>query len=405
MNNQLEFLMTLFNKGDNVFFKWKNDPNWSVEYVSSNVENLLGYTQEQFISHQINYEDIIHDDDLDCIIQEVDLNVTHKSDSFKHLPYRIYTKDKKIKWIMDTTVLVYDKDNNVTHFIGYLSDITLSMNYQDELKKTIDEKTKSLKILNDKLKKQVQQEVSKSKIKDNLLFQQSKMAMMGEMLGNIAHQWKQPLSTISFAATGIQLNKELGLLDDELLNKSLNSIVESSSFLSNTVDDFRNFLKPNHKKEKFTIKSIIEKTLLLIVGTLETNNVKVYQNISDFEIYGIKGELTQVLLNIINNAKDIVIENNQNNERFIFIDTISTDDKFIITIKDDGGGIPQDIIDKVFEQYFTTKTIEGTGIGLHMSSEIIKTHFNGKLQVENRNYNFNGKNYTGAIFEISIPKI
>jgi len=405
MDDQLELLMTLFNKGDNVFFKWKNDPNWSVEYVSSNVENLLGYTQEEFISNKIKYGDIIYSNDLECIIQEVDLNVNHKSDSFKHLPYRVYTKDKKIKWIMDTTVLVYDKDNSVTHFIGYLSDITLSMNYQDELKKTIDEKTKSLKILNDKLKKQVKLEVSKSKIKDNLLFQQSKMAMMGEMLGNIAHQWKQPLSTISFAATGIQLNKDLGLLDDEMLNKSLDSIVQSSSFLSNTVDDFRNFLKPNHEKEKFSIRSIIEKTLLLTVATLETNNVKVYQNISDFEIDGIKGELTQVLLNIINNAKDVVIENNQNDERFIFIDTITIDDMFIIKIKDNGGGIPSDIIDKIFEQYFTTKAIEGTGIGLHMSNEIIKKHFSGELKVENRNYNFNGENYTGAVFEIVIPKI
>ncbi len=244
------------------------------------------------------------------------------------------------------------------------------------------------------------------KDKEQILFQQSKMASMGEMLENIAHQWRQPLSIISTSASGLQAQKEFNQLDDKFLDSSLCTIVESTQHLSKTIDDFRNFFKPDKEKINFLLGDALEKSLNIVNSKFKNRSIKIEKNIVKILLKGFENELVQVIMNILNNAKDI-LEDKDINDRFIIINSYEEDKVYaVLTIQDSGGGIKNDILGKVFEPYFTTKhQKQGTGIGLYMSEEIISKHMHGKLTVENRTFNHNGKQYTGALFKIYIPLV
>ena len=241
--------------------------------------------------------------------------------------------------------------------------------------------------------------------KDKLLYQQSKMAAMGEMIGNIAHQWRQPLSAISTAASGMKIQKEFGNLSDKIFFETTDKIVEITQHLSKTIDDFRNFFKTDKEKAKFNLKSVIEKDLVLLEAIFKNNDILLIKELDDnIVIDGYENELTQALLNIVNNAKDIVKEKPLSEDKFIFINTFLEGDNAIVSIKDNGGGIPDDIIDKIFEPYFTTKhQSQGTGIGLYMTRQIIVDNMHGSIEVENDSYEYNGKEYKGAKFTITLP--
>ena len=272
-----------------------------------------------------------------------------------------------------------------------------------DLEKKVEEKTYELKLLNENLEKEIEDEVEQNRQKDNMLFQQSKMASMGEMMENIAHQWRQPLSFISTSASGIKLHKEFNTLSDELLDEAIENIMNSTQFLSNTIDDFRDFYKTDKVKSKFNVKEILEKTLKLTSSRFTNRAIKVIKDIDEIFIFGFENELIQVLVNILNNARD-EIEKLPNDERFIFVTLKQKEDKVIISVKDNAGGVNEKIINRVFEPYFTTKSDEkGTGIGLYMSNEIITKHFNGKIYVQNEVFIHQQKEYKGANFVIEVP--
>ena len=272
-----------------------------------------------------------------------------------------------------------------------------------DLEKKVEEKTYELKLLNENLEKEIEDEVEQNRQKDNMLFQQSKMASMGEMMENIAHQWRQPLSFISTSASGIKLHKEFNTLSDELLDEAIENIMNSTQFLSNTIDDFRDFYKTDKVKSKFNVKEILEKTLKLTSSRFTNRAIKVIKDIDEIFIFGFENELIQVLVNILNNARD-ELEKLPNDERFIFVTLKQKEDKVIISVKDNAGGVNEKIINRVFEPYFTTKSDEkGTGIGLYMSNEIITKHFNGKIYVQNEVFIHQQKEYKGANFLIEVP--
>ena len=262
---------------------------------------------------------------------------------------------------------------------------------------------KELILQNKELETKVELEVKKRKEQEKVIYQYSKMATMGEMLTNITHQWKQPLSAISVNASGLQFQKELNKLSDESFEEGMDRIIDSTIYLSQTIDDFHNFLKPDHKISTFNLKDCIKKSIELIIPILNKNKIVEFINLNDIKVDGIKGEFIQVILNLLNNAKDVLIQNNPKNERFIFIDSIINDDKIILSFKDNGGGISQENFDNIFKQYFTTKDTQGSGIGLYMSREIIEKHMNGKLSVQNVEFNHNDKIYKGAQFNIELP--
>lgn len=233
--------------------------------------------------------------------------------------------------------------------------------------------------------------------KDEIMISQSRNAAMGEMLNMIAHQWRQPLNTISMTANNILIEQELECLDDENLVEYINSIVKESSELSEIIDNFRNYFSPTKEKEEIAITTIIEETIGIINSNLKDNNIElIIQNKSDSTIYTHKQELMQVLLNLINNSKDAFISN-EKEKRVIIISTKNENENIIIDLCDNAGGINSNIINEIFNPYFTTKNdLNGTGLGLYMCKIVIEKYMNGKLSVENMK--------DGVCFTIAIPK-
>lgn len=237
--------------------------------------------------------------------------------------------------------------------------------------------------------------------KQAILYQQSKMAAMGEMIGNIAHQWRQPLSIITTATSGMVLQKQMGVLTDEFFFEASNRINASSQYLSQTIDDFRNFFIPNKEKSKVNLIEIFKKTLDLISAQFSSKDIKIIKNIEGVEFESYENELIQALINILNNSRDELIK--KDGERFIFVDAFEKDNFINIIIKDNAGGVIKENLNKIFEPYFTTKyKSQGTGIGLYMTEEIITKHLNGTICVENVEFTYNEKEYFGAEFTIRI---
>jgi signal transduction histidine kinase len=255
---------------------------------------------------------------------------------------------------------------------------------------------KELKELNEHLETRVQKEISKNREKDELLVAQSRQAAMGEMISMIAHQWRQPITVIALIAQNIQLDIDLDEFDSNLLEQRLDEIVEQTHFLSHTIDDFRNFLKPNESPDSALISTILDGALSIIEKSLSNHNIEVeksYQN--DSLIYSFSNEIIQVLLNILNNAKDI-IQTKQITDGKIVVTSDSDKNHAYLTIKDNGGGIPDDVLPKIFEPYFSTKEEKGgTGLGLYMSHMIVEKHLKGMLTAKNSGH--------GAIFTVILP--
>jgi signal transduction histidine kinase len=262
------------------------------------------------------------------------------------------------------------------------------------------------KLIERKLKKhkiEIQKYIDENTQQQHILFQQSKMAAMGEMLGNIAHQWRQPLSVITTAATGMRLQKELDMLDDEIFEESIDNIKNSALHLSKTIDDFRNFFKIDKIESDFHIDDTFKKVFKLTDGQFSHNDIICINNIEKVEIFGLENELIQALINILNNSKDALMEIQKSTPRIIFIDAYKENKKLIIKVKDNAGGIKEDLIDKVCEPYFTTKhQSQGTGIGLYMTSEIIKKHMNGSFKIDNVDIEYDNKSYKGLETTIEV---
>ncbi|MAD41822.1 MAG: hypothetical protein CL623_05470 [Arcobacter sp.] len=269
---------------------------------------------------------------------------------------------------------VLDEDNEIVNFIAVKQDIT------------------HRKLL----------ELEKEE-RDRLFFQQSKMAAMGEMLGNIAHQWRQPLSVISTIATGSKIQKDMNVLSDTDFKKAMDSINETVQYLSETIEDFRSFFdNKNNKEKEFLLSRTIDKALNIVSSQFVSKDIEIIKNLSEITILSSENEFIQVLLNILNNSKDALLKK-ENERKLIFIDAYINNNNIIIEIKDNAGGINEEIIDRIFEPYFTTKhQSQGTGIGLYMSQDIITKHLNGILSVVNDEYIYENTRYKGAKFCIEF---
>jgi len=229
--------------------------------------------------------------------------------------------------------------------------------------------------------------------KEKLLIHKEKLASMGEMINNIAHQWRQPLTHLSY----INMNLQMASYDKKLSKEYLEEKIEESNkqleFMSNTIDSFRDFYKPQKEKENFYISKAVNQSVEIMSVLLEKENIKIEVDIrKDKEVYAYENEYSQVVLNLITNAKDVLVQREIENGKIkIIIDSYF--DKSYVTVCDNAGGIKKSYIDKVFEPYFTTKD-RGSGIGLYMSKTIINSHFEGELRVENKK--------EGACFTIEV---
>ena len=220
--------------------------------------------------------------------------------------------------------------------------------------------------------------------KDHLLMYQSRLAAMGEMIGNIAHQWRQPLNTLGLAVQDLSLSYELGEFTKELLDSRVDKAMEVINHMSRTIDDFRNFFRPDKQQEPFRVSRVIDNTLSLIGGSFRSLHIRVeVETGTDPVVIGYPNEFSQVLLTILNNARDALSERAPD-EPVIRIALHEEQGVTIVTIRDNAGGIPEQILDKIFDPYFTTKGPEqGTGLGLFMAKTIIESNMGGRLTVAN----------------------
>ncbi|PLY09172.1 MAG: histidine kinase [Arcobacter sp.] len=250
---------------------------------------------------------------------------------------------------------------------------------------------------------EIEEFVKENNHQRDVLAHQSKMSAMGEMIGNIAHQWRQPLSVITTAASGVKLNKELGISNDTDIDTSMDVIVEQSMYLSHIIEDFKDFLKDNKEKTCFKIERVVEKAINLAYGQFENSGIRIIKNIDEIEMQSAENQFVQALINIFKNASDEFEKINEKDKLLIICAKIKNSEIYF-TIQDNAGGIPEDILPRIFEPYFTTKhQYQGTGMGLFMSEEIFTKVMNGKITVSNEVFKYEGKDYKGAKFEIILP--
>ncbi|WP_417326443.1 sensor histidine kinase [Halarcobacter sp.] len=254
---------------------------------------------------------------------------------------------------------------------------------------------KELKQLNEKLEQRVQEELSKRKENESLLIQQSRSAALGEMISNIAHQWRQPLNAVSLIIQNLDFLYKSKNLSDEQMEKSVKKVALLVSSMSQTIDDFRNFFKPEKVRHSFNINETVKKALRIIDASFNNLNIKIDFKAHDNEniAYGYENEYSQVIVNILTNSKDSFIEKDIENP-LIKIELIKDENSINLILKDNAGGIPKEIFPKIFDPYFSTKE-NGTGIGLYMSKMIIEKSMDGNLSAENID--------DGLKFIISVP--
>ena len=429
-----DFLITnidKYNNDYNIVEKFKKASLKGWEYAYNNIEKSVDIIFEKYNTQNLSKEELIFEaNELKKLSY---LNISRLGDMKQEKVQRIYDLYNVMGYINSEfkidNFIGYDKKSRLEkwlylkfeeHFglsllwkilliifiiIGifvYRQYFIIKLNKR--LKNLVNIKTNRLKIMNKKLAIRIKKELDKHQEKDRILAQQQKMVAMGQMIENIAHQWRQPLSVISTSASGLKLKKQLNILEDEELIKSIDKIVDTAKYLSDTIDDFRYFFKPQKDKTKFSLAKNIEKSLSFLEATLKENSIKVEFEYEDIDIIAYETELIQVFINIINNSKDAFIEK-KIEDRVIFISIKKFPNRILIEIKDNAGGVEEDILDKVFEPYFTTKhQYNGTGIGLYMSNQIIKTHLNGDIFMKNCSFKYKNIEQKGVITTIVLPK-
>ena len=322
--------------------------------------NLSGYSKDELIGkpHSI----LRHEDMSKEIFYE--LWETIKSGNIWKGEVKNLKKDGGFYWVFATISPNLDKNGNIIGYAAIRQDITS--------------------------KKEVANQ-------QDLLIEQSKAAAMGEMIAMLAHQWRQPLQATAMLIQQLTLEKMIdGTISDETLEKVTSGTQKQIDYMSKTIDDFRDFFKPDKHKDKIRVARLIEKARELIAYTLRVDNIELIIDIKDdIEISVHVNEIVQVLINLVKNASDILIEKNIDSKK-ILVTSFVQDENIIIQVKDNAGGVPDSIIGHIFDAYFSTKKNKnGTGLGLYMSKNIIENHGRGLLSVRNEN--------GGAVFKITLP--
>lgn len=236
----------------------------------------------------------------------------------------------------------------------------------------------------DNLELRIQQEIAERTKQEQLLIQQSKLAAMGNMIGNIAHQWRQPLGEINAILMHIGVRHSFKDFSEEFLTQKINECNKITSYMSNTISDFQNFFKPSKDKEIFEINDACKRASAILHASLKYHLITFhFEESSESKVLGYPNEFAQALLNILSNAKDVLIDR-QIQDPFIRMSVRHGEKYSLINIEDNGGGIAPEYLERIFEPYFTTKHAkQGTGIGLYMTKMIIENNMNGIIVVKN----------------------
>ena len=387
----------------------KTDINGIITFVNDEFCKISGYSYDELIGQ--NHNIVRHPEVSNSNFESLWKTILSKK-PFKATVKNL-SKDGSTVYLNTTITPILDKDKNIIEFIAIRYDVTSEVELKKELElkekeleqlnlnleQKVKEQTKQLKELNKTLEQRVQEEIIKNEEKQKLLFWQSRMASLGQMLGNIAHQWRQPLTELSL--TLFNMKKASSKNNEKKVEELYKESKALISNMSSTIEDFTNFFNPQKEKKSFEIKDAINEALIILRKVIEIENIHIKIDVPiDYKVVGVLNELSQVIINLIQNSKDAFILNNiQNKEITIILKEEQLLDKkySLLEISDNAGGISKENIDKIFEPYFTTKhKSQGTGLGLFMSKMIIEKSLDGTIK---------HKNITeGSTFTISIPK-
>jgi PAS domain S-box-containing protein len=365
LTKELRNVELLTDFGRIVVFRWLNDEKLTVKFVSNSI-NTYGYNASDFTNGNIEYFNLVHKDDITNLKMVLKKAIENDVDSFTNI-HRVIDNSKNIKWVYNRTILIKDDFGKVTSLYGYLNDIT------------------KMKLNEEELKQRVEIEVANNLKKDRLLVQQNKLASMGEMLGNISHQWRQPLNNINLLLYFIRDNFNNFTKDE--LHDSIQSAKVQIDYMSQTIDDFRNFYQPTKDKKVFDIKDSIIKSSKITQSLFKRNDIILEITGDDINIDSYENEFEQVIVNILNNANDakLVKAKEIDFKAKVLINIYKKDNFIIISISNNCGNAKPTVLDKMFEPYFTTKfEDQGTGIGLYMTKTIIEKNMNGTIDAFNK---------------------
>ena len=377
---------------------WIGDDG-SFRYISPSCETVCGYTTDEFFADPQLMTRIIHPDDLHLYVGHVHhISELGTPESFD---YRIRTRDGHYRWISHVCRTVYDEAGQALGQRASNRDITDRKNAEESLQgqaavlerevadrqaaqEELADKQHQLEMLNQSLENRIKGSLAEMRQKDRMLIQQGRLAAMGEMIHNIAHQWRQPLNNIGLIIQNLQISFAANSLTVAEMDAEVANAMDVIMHMSRTIDDFRNFFRPDKEKRRFSVTETVERALEFVGATLGNSNIKVDTFVEEeATTVGYVNEYAQVLLNILGNARDVLVER-KIAEPCITIRITCAAGRSLVTIRDNGGGIAKDVQPKIFDPYFTTKEQgKGTGIGLYMSKAIIEQNMEGSLTVRN----------------------
>ena len=384
--NELEKSTRFFQK----IFETANEGIWVInrdkETIMANnaLCNMLGYKEDELLGHCVS--EFVDEKNRNVFLKNA--SETQGGKGGKNYEMGLVHKSGRIVHALFSTEVLSDENGDILGSFAMVTNITKRKHAEDELVS-----------FNYLLEEKIAEEVLKNHSKDELMTKQMRMAQMGEMISMIAHQWRQPLSTISAIVASMQMGLSLDDDEDNPIYEDLEHVNEHIQFLSNTIDDFRHFFSPNKLKNQVRLCDLLDNALGIIKQSLIQTNVDVvndYKHLTrPMKLYS--NELVQVFLNLVKNSMDVLSER-ELDRAYICIRGSEYDNKSVIVFEDNGGGISPKIMQKIFEPYFTTKNEKnGTGLGLYMSKMIIEEHCDGHLIVENTD--------VGARFTIALPHV
>jgi signal transduction histidine kinase len=314
-----------------------------------------------------------------------------KRDSYVNIYLHPGRESETKKKVYETIIVLFE---DITKIANAKRQLIQEKNENELLLQEISVKNAQLEQYNNHMQQLVKEEIRKNLEKQKMLELQARYSQMGEIIGMITHQWKQPLNAISMMANVLKLKQKNGLINAKLLNEKLDDILMQVGYMSQTVNDFQHFFNPIKDKIYFNVHDSIQSVLELVKSEYFHKNITVeLKGDTSIQVVGLPNELNQVVLSLLKNSKDEFMKHPHDNMR-IEINIFAKDDKAVITVTDNAGGIPEDIIDTIFDIYVTTKK-DGSGLGLNISKNMIEDHMNGKLYVENVE--------GGARFTIELP--
>ncbi|MBF0566040.1 MAG: PAS domain-containing sensor histidine kinase [Nitrospirae bacterium] len=347
------------------------------ENSGTTIAEMTGKTDSDFMSSEQAARSYVDDNQ----VMDTGNPIINKVEKITHVNGKeIWASVSKIPW--------YDAEGTLQGTIGISRNVTDLIRSEDKLK----EKSNQLSEMNKELERRVRQEIERRQVQEQLLIQQSKLASMGELISMIAHQWRTPLNTLALLMQDLQSACEFGEASLDYAREAADEAMGQITFMSNTINDFKNFLTPSKRKTIFDAKEAINECLSIISGLLKSAAIYVTGSTNTFgpvRVEGYPNEFKQVIMNLITNSRDSIIEkrkllNNNTYKGHLGISLERERDHLAINVIDNGVGIGKEIKDRIFEQYFTTKADDaGTGIGLYMSKIIIEKHMGGTIEACN----------------------